>query len=54
MIQKYSSDYRTAMIFLYDLCVLKLLVCHEDDIMDVTSMVLQSRCSEYGDGWQGW
>lgn len=26
----------------------------EDDVMDVTSVVLQSRCSEYGDGWQGW
>lgn len=25
----------------------------EDDIKDVTSMVLQSHRSEYGDGWQG-
>lgn len=52
MIQKYSSDYSTAMIFLLLMCIKVYEDC-EGDIMDVISTVLQSHCSEYGDGWPG-
>lgn len=44
------------MLFLYHkiIMLIKAYDDSEGDIMDVTSMVLQSHLSEYGDGCQGW